>query len=542
MPNRKRPTSKLSETRISPTWRALTLLFVYRLILVSALGFAIFFNTGPSMLGSSFPQLFKAAIVVYLGFVASSGLFLFWRSPSAEQQVHYAVFIDILAVTVLMHASGGIGSGLGLLIAVSIANASSLTGGRQSLLFAAIGALAVLTEQIYAQTTGQFPKTAYTQGGLLGITYFAVSLLAHGLSRRVQESERLARQRGLDLADMAQLNDYIIRHMNTGVLVVDNNFTIRLINDTAWHLLHMPEARAGDKLGAVLPELGEAVQAWLRDPNATQASFLPHSASREINTEFTRLGSGDRAGTLIFMEDGRRVSEQAQQMKLASLGRLTASIAHEIRNPLGAISHAGQLLGESPDLSRSDKRLTDIIQGNSLRVNDIIETVLQLSRRDGAKPEQLNLRDWARRFVVEFCRSRLLDPGLLSTQVAPEDLRIHVDSRQLQQVVGNLCDNALKYGAEVSHPVRIQIKGSLSPDGPYPILEVIDNGPGIANQYVPQIFEPFFTTGTKSTGLGLYIAKELCEMNHISIKYLPAPSGGSCFQLSFRAVKPLQEP
>jgi two-component system sensor histidine kinase PilS (NtrC family) len=488
-------------------------------------------------LGSSFPDLFSTTIVVYMGFVVSSGLLLYWHTHPADQQVQFSLVTDILAITLLTHASGGISSGLGLLIAISIANGSLLMGGRLALLYAALASLAVLTEQVYAQLNNLFSDTAYTQGGLLGITFFAVALLAHGLSHRVKETERLARQRSLDLANMAQLNEFVIQHMHTGVLVVDRDGKIRLINETARELLGIAKDEAGQPLSNATPELALLVSNWHRNPHTPQTAFRPQRGGADLKPQLTLLGTDASSGTLIFLEDTAQVSEQAQQMKLASLGRLTASIAHEIRNPLGAISHAGQLLAESPQLSRGDQRLTEIIKDNSIRVNDVIETVLQLSRRERARPEFLWLSSWTEQFVDNFCRSRMVDPGLFKVEIGIIDFQIQADPRQLSQVVSNLCDNALKFSSVQGISPHIRLEGGLELGRSRPFLDVIDNGPGIPVENARQIFEPFFTTGAKGTGLGLYIAKELCEINKIDLKYVPAVSTGSCFRLGFRLWK-----
>jgi len=521
-------------------WRALRLFVIYRLTLVLTLIVAYFSGLGPNLLGTSSSELFEATILVFLVFVVSSGLFLFWRTPPADQQVQFALFIDIIAVTLLTHASGGITSGLGILIAVSIAIGSLLLSGRLALMFAAMAAMAILIEQLYAQVKGLFPVTAYTQAGMLGITFFAVALMAHGLSRRVQETERLARQRSLDLANMEQLNEYVIHHMNTGVVVLESDSTIRLMNATAGHLLGLPESAVGTPLSSALPGLASLVDDWNRDSQTPPPAFRLQPGVRELRPELAHVG--ENGGTLVFLEDSARVAAQAQQMKLASLGRLTASIAHEIRNPLGAISHAGQLLAESPELSRGDHRLTEIIQDNSSRLNDIVETVLQISRRDRAQAQYLPLDSWIERFLEHFCRTRSVESGLFEAHITPANFQIRADPRQLQQILDNLCDNALKYATSDAAPLRIRLEGGLELKGRHPLLDVIDNGPGIPIEHVDQIFEPFFTTGTTGAGLGLYITKELCEINNIVIQYIYDPGGGSCFRLGFRSWRSGTDP
>jgi two-component system sensor histidine kinase PilS (NtrC family) len=519
--------------RRQQTWRALLLFLLYRLTLGSTLAFAFFSGTGPGHLGTTAPGLFSVTIVGYLCLVLAGGVLLKLHWPPAEQQVQLSLFIDILAITLLMHASGGLTSGLGLLIAVSIAIGGLLMRGRLSLLFAALGSLAVLSEETYSHLSGTGRQTFYTLGGLQGMTYFAVALLAHGLSRRLRETEKLARQRGLDLANMAQLNEYIIQHMNTGVLVVDRQGRIRQLNETARQHLEPANVHQGDHLERTLPALQELLRAWREDPGRAPAAFRPRPSARNLRPQFVPLGPNGAQGTLVMLEDSARLAEQAQQIKLASLGRLTASIAHEIRNPLGAISHAGQLLAESPDLAGPDRRLTAIIKSNSDRVDAIIETVLQLSRRNPAQPQFLPLGEWVARFAEEAVRAGLLAEQELEMHIDAPGLEVQADPHQLRQVLDNLCDNARKYGGVEGRPPRVHISAELPAEGRFPLLRVCDNGPGIAHQHLQSIFEPFFTTGAKGTGLGLYIAKELCEINRIDLEYEPGPETGSCFRLAF---------
>jgi two-component system sensor histidine kinase PilS (NtrC family) len=522
-----------TEDRRQQTWRALLLFLLYRFTLGLALGFSFFTKTGPGHLGSSSSTLFGTVIVLYLVLVTASGLLLRVRWPSAQQQAQLSLFVDILVITLLMHSSGGLSSGLGLLIAVSIAIGGLLMRGRLSLLFAALGSLAVLTEEVYSQLVDTGRQTFYTLGGLQGVTFFAVALLAHGLSKRLRETEKLAKQRGLDLANMAQLNEYIIQHMHTGVLVVDREGSIRLLNETARQHLGPESIKPGDHLAQRLPQLHALLQSWHADPSGGAREFRPHPGSRNLRSEFAPLGPEAAQGTLIMLEDSARLAEQAQQLKLASLGRLTASIAHEIRNPLSAISHAGQLLAESPDLEGADRRLTRIIKDNSDRVDGIIETVLQLSRRHPANPEYLPLHAWLRRYKDEAVRDGLLSAADVAVDIEPAGLEIQADTYQLRQVLDNLCDNAVKHATGEDGLLRLRLVGGVGPGDHYPVLRVCDNGPGIPEEQQQAIFEPFFTTGNKGTGLGLYIAKELCEINRIDLEYENTPDAGSCFRLAF---------
>jgi len=254
----------------------------------------------------------------------------------------------------------------------------------------------------------------------------------------------------------------------------------------------------------------------------------------ELIPRFTMLGSHSEAGTLILLDDQARLSQQAQQLKLASLGRLTASIAHEIRNPLGALSHAAQLLGETPGLGRAEERLVEIIGTHTRRMNEIVESVLQLSRRDAGHPETLRLRPWLEEFINEFTELNDLDAEQVSLAISPPTTEILADEVQLRQILNNICENSLRYGQPATGRYHLSLQGGLSREIRGPFVDIVDEGPGILPDLVSQLFEPFFTTDRSGgTGLGLYIARELAENNRARIEYIPVPTGGSCFRIVF---------
>ena len=241
----------------------------------------------------------------------------------------------------------------------------------------------------------------------------------------------------------------------------------------------------------------------------------------------------DRSGPiLVFLEDASLMNARVQQSKLASLGRLSASIAHEIRNPVGAMSHAAQLLAESAGMGEDDKRLTEIIQSHSDRVSHIIDNILQLSRRESGRPERLSLGPWLADFAQEFTRTLELQEGELNIHDIPDDLEVRMDRSHLRQVLWNLCDNAVKYASETGG-ILVEIQaGRLSGPG-RPFVEVLDHGLGVDKSTADKMFEPFYTERFGGTGLGLYISRELCELNRATLLYLDRPGGGSIFRIVF---------
>ena len=264
-----------------------------------------------------------------------------------------------------------------------------------------------------------------------------------------------------------------------------------------------------------------------RKQDAASFALAPASKESEIQIRFMLLPTQQEIFHMIILEDIALYNQRLQQSKLASLGQLTASIAHEIRNPLGAISHAGQLLSENPELSKEDKRLTEIIQKHSLRVNQIIEDILQLSRRSASIRKKIDLALWLDDYLNNFILENGLEPSTFNTTIEHSPLIILVDPAHLKQILDNLCNNALKYG----HPERSPIILSLSRQGQNPCLEVIDAGPGISPAHQSHLFEPFFTTSADGTGLGLYISRELAELNQAKLSYRFSETGRSCFTL-----------
>ena len=513
-------------------WRALGMFFVFRFVLSSLMLIFFFSGFGPSFLGSAYPELFALTSISYFGLVASSGLLLLRKTFSVDMQVQVAVFSDVLAITLLMHSSGGVESGLGMLLAISITSGSLLTEGRTALLFAASGSLALLVEQVYAHLHNSFATTAYSQAGMLGVLVFAMAILAHTLALKARKSEALARQRRADLANLAKLNEYVIQHAQTGILVVDREQRIRLTNQSALELLGTTDATIGQPLDQASPELAEKLNFWRSDPEQEPEPFRPVGTRNDVKAGFSRL-DGRNQGTLISLQDYSALIHRVQRDKLASLGRLSASIAHEIRNPLGAISHASQLLSESPSLDRGDQRLTEIVRSNASRVNDIIENVLQLSRRNRFEPHLVSMSQCVNEFARNFRNNHSLDENTLSVHVDPEDTGVNVDPNQMHQVLTILCENALVHASSNRVPLRIALYGGVTLESEGPFLDVIDNGPGIPPDVAQHIFEPFFTTRAQGSGLGLYIARELSEANQIRLSYVPVPSGGSCFRLGF---------
>ncbi len=502
-------------------------------MLLIALGFPV-----SPILGTRDPALFLTTAAIYSAF-ALLVLAWQWQRPVILPRIALLeLAADVLAVTLLMHASGGVQSGIGGLLVVFVGAASLTLRGRQAFFAAAVAALAVLAEQAFSVLDRSAPSGEFLAAGVLGAIIFMIASAAYPMARRLEESEALARQRGIDLANLAQLNEYIIQNLRESIVVVDEANRIRLINQSAAEHAGIRTREPGQDLARLAPHLSRMLADWRRqgNPLLQPPSFLSADGATRINAYLAPLGGREDGPVLMFLEDAGLLAQKVQQTKLAALGRLSASIAHEIRNPVGALSHASQLLDESPGLSPDDRRLIDIIQTNSRRVSEIVENVLQLSRRENSRPELIYLSSWTREFAAEFSSTLELYEGQVT--VAPaEDVEVRMDPGHLRQIVWNLCENAVKYGS-VTGGIAVEISFGRLPGTRRPYLEVADSGPGIPPEMRDQIFEPFATGRNGGTGLGLFISRELCECNRAALIHEPRQSrgkggGGSIFRIVF---------
>ncbi len=529
----KTPTSVEQPTDSNPmqSWQPLFYLNIYRTALSSFFLIIVLFDIGPKILGEHNPPLFLVVSLLYVIASIVASFTIRWRQPSFLIQVYTHVIIDIIAITLLMHASGGLQSGIAILLIVAIAGGSLLIAKKSAILLSAIATLFLLLEQSYTVLYNAPLKTSFTQAGFIGAILFLTAATSQLLARRIRESEALAAQRGVDLANMEQLTEYIIQRMQTGIVVVDQDTRLRLINESAWQLLGKPKSPHQQALNTLSPELNKQLKSWLHSPQYKNQLFNSTIATTMIMPRFAKLGTDSASGILIFLEDTSAMAQQAQNLKLASLGRLTASIAHEIRNPLGAISHAGQLLAESTQLDQNERRLIEIISTHSKRMNTIIENVLQISRRKQAKPEKLLLNIWIASFIEEFrLTQKLLSPEILITH-KKNNIAVFFDPSQLHQVLWNLCQNALQYTQTRADGIKLEIEMGYINEMFIPYLKIIDFGSGVDEKNQEQIFEPFFTTRPDGTGLGLYIAKELCESNQAHLNYIDEDIHG--FRITF---------
>ncbi len=491
----------------------------------------------------SYDELFIATSIIYL----ISSLFFFAgiarQNPKLEIQVVIHTLVDIFCIIILMHATGGIRTGLGMLLIISISMTSLFLKKQLAILFAAIATLAIIAEQIYSQFVYTNYPPAFTQAGLLGILVFISAFLTIYIAKRLKESEKLAEETSAELETIVQMNERIIRSMRTGIFVIKNDGLILMANNAALELLGNITIDSQTNLKDAARDLYNCFIEWSNNTIQNQQPIQQAQGLPDLQPGFSHIDKTNnpddkhQGRTLIFLEDATQLAQRFQQVKLASLGRLTASIAHEIRNPLAAINHAGQLLGET-STNVSDKKLTGIINTQAKRLNGIVENVLQLSRQQRGTPEAIDLYQWLIQFKEECISTHNLQQSQIQIQIDHQRTEILFDSNQLHQVMWNLCSNAINHSNIEHSAIMINIQGKIDDRTRQPYVDIIDNGSGINKETQALIFDPFFTTSSEGTGLGLYITKEVIESNRAKIRHISPATGGTCFRIYFQQSQP----
>lgn len=509
-------------------WRLLLGLNVYRLLLVILLLGLERFGVTAQLFQNTSGGLFHSIGVLY-------GIFaLLLVAPALTRNVALTRLtlanfgLDAIAVIALTYAVGGVSSGLGVLLIPSGMGTGFLLNLRFSLLCAALGSVGMFGMELFRHSTRFTESSDYTSAGVLGGLFFVTAITSHAIANRVRASEALAARVGSEFEDLAALNQTVLENMLIGIVVVDANDQVRAINRAASVMLDS-NGSLGAQIGRHSPKLASALSRWRAGSASPESPIAPlHAGGIEMIVRFRRLHGSPKAPVLLLLEDASRVREQAQQIKLAALGRLSASIAHEIRNPLSAITHASQLLAESGALPAADQRLLDIIQRHGQRIDRIVKDVSNLSS-GAADPKNLPINDWLPKAVNQYQEAHPTRNVRLELKA---DLVAHFDPNHLQQVLFNLLDNAFFHGGahNATPDVLIRVSPLYLRGG---ALDVEDNGPGVNPQTVDKLFEPFFTTANTGTGLGLFLARELCAYNGARLSLHQGSLPGACFRVTF---------
>ncbi len=515
-------------------WAQLQLYNIYRLVLAGAL---LLVALTEHLLPKGIiidSKLFNDVIAIFTVVVILENIAGYLKWPEYGTQIYSNSITDILALLLIIYASGGVSFGLGILLVLPVIIPNLFKPGQFSLFITALSVISLIAIEIHIQSQGHTQLNELSMTGILSLFMMLSSWVAMNWSGNAQQTAKLAKRWGLDLASMSQLNQTVLDQLQTGIIVIHDSRNIKQMNTAAIDMLGNPENWHDHTLSSFAPELDAWYQHWSDKQRPKTASFeVNHQGALAVRARFVQLGAKANETSLIYLQDTKEEREKLQDLKLASLGQLTASIAHEIRNPLGAISHAAQLLTESEVLSKANQRLTQIIISNSLRTDSIINSVLNLSRRKHPKQISLHLKPWLDEFYADFLTQNKLNKDQLSLFIEPEDVEVNFDPAHLHQIMWNLSKNAVKYAKNDKDKLSLLIQVGIPNHTNNLVLNVIDNGKGVSEELQERLFEPFNTTSTQGTGLGLFMCRELSQANGSTLEYVQLATNGSCFRLSF---------
>jgi len=508
------------------THRVVNYLNYFRLFVALALCAAFFGGVLVQDQAVHDTALGAAALLVYVAF---SVYFVLAARKKDEAFYHLglqSLVLDVLLISLLLNTFDGVAV---LLVFVG-ASAGIILPLRLALFVASLAAIALVTQPLLAELAGASTSGSLLSGGFYGLTILVITVLTHLLAQWARDFRLIAERQAQAVSRLEQVNELIIRRLRSGVLAVSPEGEIKLMNESAWYLLGSPPPNKRT-LSEVSPELRIALQEWNRDPRHDPQTLALNATQAEVVPKFVALPGGRDIATVIFLEDNDVVSQRALEMSAVGLAKLSTSIAHEIRNPLSAVSHAAQLLAEDEGLDEGQVRLVDIIRKQSKRMNGIIENILQMSRREKSQVELVRLGDWLPDLLAEFLAVHPEPRFVLELAPADDDATILFDRSQLHQVLWKLMENAHQHLGEDNPGPRLVLRLEVEPGTGYCVLGVEDNGKGIPEDRLGEIFEPFFTTRKEGTGLGLYIARQLCEANQAELTVESRPDQGTRFRI-----------
>lgn len=505
-------------------WRILLVYDLYRLLSIILFLVMYFF----SFIYRPHSPLFYSILVIY--FILALFFLYIWQARilSFDKQVFVSGTIDVIAISGMLSIIGNMDSGYGVLLNVTIAALSILVPGRLAIFFASLASCLLLCGNIMKfMIDNQKDLSTFFYSGIYGAGFFATAITAWYLSNWVRQSENLALHRSYELASMQRINEYIVERLHSGIIYVDTDKQIKLINSAARQFFNVNKKSNPINLSQLSELLAAKFDNFLIKNKQNEGIAQTLLEDPYLRVHFFSTDVAVNPEVLIILEDMTYIGQQAQQLKLAALGRFSASIAHELRNPLGAIAHAAQLFGDEYHLNKEDARLKQLIVNNCERMNGVIKNVLQLTRRQQSHPQVNDLATLLEQFKQNFCHSNECNLTIKLPQNKP--ISCVFDKSQLEQILVILCDNTMQHGRSKDGTANIVITAKSS--SYKTILTVSDSGPGIPTEHKENIFEPFFTTLRSGTGMGLFLARDLCEINQARLDLVKS-NKGSCFAIT----------
>jgi two-component system sensor histidine kinase PilS (NtrC family) len=531
-------------------------LFIYARIVVSFLFLAssvlLSFNEPASV-----QDVFRSGIVrlMAFSFVFSCVSHLALRLRKFNFFILYLQTIwDVFFVTLLLLFTGGILSPYSFLYLLAIMNAGVLLGRRDALYTASLCGIlygAIVDFQFFGllESIGLSQDDARQLGAshlfysiFLNLMGFGLSAFITGyLAERARASEAALRENIINYEELSQLNTKIVSNIETGLLTTNRQGKVRVFNPYAEHLTGKSQADVYDKpVSSIFPELSDSIES-LADTIRGEFEYVNRAGLRMIlgfsaaPFEETDILSSSAIVNFRDITEVRRMQEALKRAdRLAALGELSARMAHEIRNPLAAMTGSVQMLSEHGSIGGNDGRLLEIVLRESDRLNKLITDFLAYARPPSPDKMAIDLKK-----MIDDMRLLLLsDSRFDSIEIinrVPSHVQIQADYHQISQVVLNLLHNsadAMPEGGSIIIESRFGLSGA---DGyrksPAVMVSVTDSGQGMDAETAKHVFEPFWTSKADGTGLGLAIIYRIIEAHGGSISVESPPTGGCCFTI-----------
>lgn len=472
-------------------------------------------------------------------FFFSITLFILYYFYPKNPLLMVGLTVDALVLTTLLYFSGGNDLQVILLFLVQVAAAFMLVRSNQAILLTIFAITLVIYQQFYQTLKSDVNYALVNNVASMAISFIGVAYLSYTLSKRLKQIERLSERQVNEVNALNAINNKIVQIIDQGVVVLSHDLEIFIANDTAIDQLHLPKTLDNFNLPDISPLLSARLAPIIEEPEATvmlrldaPTASTPLAVGIEPNNQSfndlrLRITQLRQQYAIIFIEDLRHEFSRAQQLKLASLGQLSASIAHEIRNPLATISQASQLLME--EVNEADSGLSDdnillyeMIYHQTIRVNKIIEDVLKLSRQQRPNFVYIEPKTWLNDFIQE--------------NFSGHDIFLHChtdkgfmfDNHQLAQILVNLINNGLRFSSKTQPHAFVTLE--VYEFGKSIHIDVIDTGHGVTKENIQYLFNPFFTTDNQGTGLGLYLSQAFCQANYANLEYVPSERQ-TCFRI-----------
>ena len=464
------------------------------------------------------PTIFYIWAAVYAGITLISIIRPHWVRQENDKLPNASAVVDIVMIMALVYLTGGIGTGVGILVLPFVATSCMLSYGKFPALYAGFTTVCILcvmflSDQLSLDADTWDGRNIGTAIMLIGAS-FAVAYLTSYSATFLRDATASARKHKRNYNRVRGLNQLVLNRVQEAVIVIDPELKVWLFNRQAKNYFSGLAAEHKE------PIFEDLVARWLLNPEKPfEADIHLHRFSMHVRA--VPMVQEDGKLLMLFLRSLREIAAEAMATKLASLGQLTANLAHEIRNPMSAIRHANDLLQEGIEDPVS-KKLHGIIDGNIRRIDKMLEDVSTLNKKDNLGRESINLMKFWLAFKQEFTLNNPSSVGCIKMEMQGKNLTVTADPMHVQQIMWNLCNNAWRHSTKGSDAIQVSIK----PSGKLNVSIVVsDDGPGAAPEIRNRLFEPFFTTEKGGTGLGLYVARELAHANLGQLHYHPELNG-----------------